>query len=447
MPHDHVPGPRGLANTRWSLRLARDVYGTLPAIHRAFGDVAMIGFGPYRAVYLFGPDATRALFAQGPDTVSWHDAMAPLIPVDGETAIVVSDGADHERRRRVVQPAFARRKLDDTVTLMAAEAKATFARWQPGSTHDAYAELRACIRRIVVRALFGDDLGARADELGDHLEPPLRYVNRPPWTRFDHEWPGTPYRAAMRSRRAADTIVFAEITRRRNLPDLADRVDVLSSLLAAQDADALSDVEVRDQVVSLIAAGYDTTSAAAAWLTQFLATHPEAYEPLAAEVTDVVGDLGDQPLTAAHLQQMPWLNAVVSESLRLGSPAFVAGRRIEAPFDVLGHHLPAGPLVFYCPYVTHRLAAQWPAPEEFRPGRWVEGHPHQHAIVDGSWVPFGGGVRRCLGFGFAVTELKVLTVELVRAAPDGLIAERPTVPPTGLAAMAPAGGVRISVAG
>jgi cytochrome P450 len=439
-----LPGPKGLANIRWSLRLASDIYGVLPELHREFGDVFELGFGRFRAVYVVGPEASQTLFAQGPATVSWHDAMAPLIPVDGETAIVVSDGADHERRRRIVQPAFARRKLDDTVTLMQAEAKTTFASWIPGTTHEAYAELRACVGRIVVRALFGDDLGAKAEQVQHDLGDAMAYINRPPWTRFDHDWPGTPYRKAMRSRQAVDRVVFDEIARRRQLDDINDRVDLLSSLLVAQDVDgALSDVEVRDQVISLIAAGYDTTTAAASWMVHFLATNPDVVKRATAEIDAVIGM---DAVTAEHLQRMPWLNGIVSETLRIGSPAYVAGRRIEAPFDVLGHTLPAGPFVFYNPYITHRLEHLWPDAEAFRPGRWIEGHAHHQEIVAGSWIPFGGGARRCLGFGFAITELKVLAVELIRQVGDHLKPERSMIPPTGLASMAPKDGVTVSIA-
>lgn len=437
-----LPGPKGLDNLRWSRRVVQDVYGTLLAMHDAFGEVCELGFGRFRAVYLFGADATLDLFAQGPGTVSWHDAMEPLVPVDGETAIVVSDGAEHERRRRIVQPAFGRRKLDDTISLMREEAQHTFAGWTPGTSHEAYAEMRVCVRRIVMRALFGDDMGARAEEFGDRLEPALRYINRPPWTRFDYEWPGTPYRRAMQSRRAADAIVYDEIERRRELPDLGDRVDLLSSLLAARDDEALTDEELRDQVVSLIAAGYDTTTAAAAWMVQFLAANNTTLATLASEIEHVVGA---DAVTADHLARMPYLNGVVSETLRLGAPGFIAGRRIDAPFDVRAYTLPAGPFVFYVPYVTHRMAELWPDPLAFRPGRWIDDHEHHHEIRPGAWVPFGGGARRCLGLGFATTELKVLAVELVRAVGAGLVAERAAVEPTGLASMAPLGGVNVSV--
>lgn len=439
---DRLPGPRGAANVRWARRMMRDVYGTLIALHEEFGDVAALGRGRLGAVSLFSPEAALILFAQGADTVSWHDAMAPLIPVDGETAIIVSDGDDHERRRRVVQPAFGRRKLDDTITMMSQEARRTFSTWTPGSEHETYVELRGCIRRIVIRALFGDDMGARADEFGDALEEPLRYINRPPWRRFDHEWPGTPYRRAMASRRAADAIVYSELDRRRALPDLESRVDLLSVLLTAHEDDALTDTEVRDQVVSLIAAGYDTTTAAAAWMVHFFATNPSAWVELQSEVRDVVGS--SEP-DASMLQNMPWLNGVVSETLRLGSPAYIAGRRVEAPFDVLGHTVPAGPLVFYVPYVTHRLESCWPNPLAFRPGRWVDGHVDHHEITPGSWIPFGGGSRRCLGLGFATTELKVLALELARAVSGSLVAMHHDVQPTGLASMMPEDGAPVTV--
>ena len=439
---DSLPGPRGLANLRWSARLGRDVYGTLPRLLDEFGEVCALGVGRFRAVNVFGPRGTLDVLAQGHPTVSWHDAMAPLIPVDGDTAIVVSDGDDHARRRRIVQPAFGRRKLDDTIEMMSSEARSTFSSWTPGSTHEAYAELRQCIRRIVMRALFGDDMGERSDEFGLHLEEPLRYINRPPWRRFDREWPGTPYRAAMRSRRAADAIVYHEIERRRDLPDLHDRVDLLSTLIAARDDDALSDVEVRDQVVSLIAAGYDTTTAAASWMVHFLATNPSVWTSLQTEVDDAIGD--DTP-DAEKLQQMPWLNGVTSETLRLGAPGYIAGRRVEEPFEVLGHEIPAGPFVFYSPFVTHRIPSIWPDPLDFRPGRWIEGHGHHHEVPAGAWIPFGGGARRCLGLAFATTELKVLAIELVRTVRGSLTPRRQSIEPTGLASMMPDGGVHLTV--
>lgn len=439
---DSVPGPRGLANLRWAIRVGRDVYNGLPDLHAEFGEVCAIGVGPVRSVMVYGPAGTRDVFAQGPDTVSWHDAMAPLIPVDGETAIIVSDGEEHARRRRIVQPAFGRRKLDDTVTMMASEAQATYSSWTPGTEHEAYDELRSCIRRIVMRALFGDDMGERADEFGDRLEEALRYINRPPWLRFDREWPGTPYRRAMESRRAADVIVYDEIERRRAIPDLEHRVDLLSSLLIARDDDVLSDVELRDQIVSIIAAGYDTTSAAASWMVHFLATVPGVWSAMQDEVKAVSGS---SALTADKLAAMSWVNGVVHETLRLGCPAYIAGRRIKAPFEVLGHTLPVGGFVFYVPHVTHRMESVWPDPLEFRPGRWIEGHEHHHDVETGAWIPFGGGGRRCLGLAFATTELKVLAVELARAVPGSLEPRRHHIEPAGLAAMMPDGGVHITV--
>lgn len=425
------------------MRLVRDPYGALVEMHAAYGNVFAVGRGPLRFVYLAGAEAHRDLFALGPPDVSWHDAFAVLIPVDGETAIVVSDGADHARRRRIVQPAFGRRRLDDTITVMSDEARRTFATWTAGTTHHAYGELRPCIRRIVIRSLFGDDFAARGDELGEALEPAFEYINRPPWKRFDRDWPGTPYRRAMRSRRAADAIVFDEILRRRQDAETITRDDLLSVLIVAQDHDgALSDVEVRDQVISLIAAGYDTTTAAASWMTLFLATNDDVRQRLVDEVASIVGD---RPLDAGVIADMPWLNGVVSETLRLGPPGYVVPRKIDRPVTVAGHTLPAGKLAFYSPYLTGRMASLWPAADEFRPGRWIEGHEHHHDVEQGAWAPFGGGTRRCLGFGFAITELKVLAVELLRATHGRITALNPTPEPAGLASMYPADGVPIRV--
>lgn len=425
------------------MRLVRDPYSALVDMQATYGNVFAVGRGRLRFIYLAGAEAHRDLFALGPPDVSWHDAFAVLIPVDGETAIVVSDGDDHARRRRLVQPAFGRRRLDDTITMMSDEARQTFAAWTAGTTHDTYGELRPCIRRIVIRSLFGDDFAARSDEFGDALEAAFDYINRPPWKRFDRDWPFTPYRRAMRSRRAADAIVFDEITRRRHDAATVTRDDLMSVLVVAQDDDGvLADVEVRDQVISLIAAGYDTTTAAASWMTLFLAVNDDARDRLVDEVSST---LGDRPLDADAIAHMPWLNGVVSESLRLGPPGYVVPRKIDRPVTIAGHSLPAGKLAFYSPYLTGRMESLWPAPDEFRPGRWIEGHDHHHQVEPGAWAPFGGRARRCLGFGFAITELKVLAVELLRATQGRITALNPAPTPTGLASMYPADGVPIRV--
>src|SRR4051794_8351496 len=301
------PRPRSpIAMAKWALRLQRAPFTTLIQLHQELGPVVDLGLGPLRYVFAFGPEANERIITAPPTQLRWREALSALIPIDGDTALVVTDGDEHDRRRRLVQPAFSTRAVHAHVPMMAEEVAAALDRWTPGQELDAYRELRGVILTIVVRALFGDGLGARAEELGALLEPMLRFVNRPPAAQLKVAAPGTLWRRASRAKERADQLVFAEIAARRE-EQAAGRStpnprDILGVLVAAnEDGAGLSDEEIRDQVISLIAAGYDTTSAAAAWLVRELLINPGVWEAARSEVEAVVGD---EPLTDEHLPQL-----------------------------------------------------------------------------------------------------------------------------------------------
>ncbi|MGH9084180.1 MAG: cytochrome P450, partial [Acidimicrobiales bacterium] len=297
---------------------------------------------------------------------------------------------------------------------------------------------RAAVRRIILRSLFGDHLGDRAEEVGELLEPALQYVQRSPMARLDVDLRVNAYAKAVRGVRAADQVVRTEVARRRAAGvDVDADPDVLTALLAGADDDVLSDGEVLDQVRSLIAAGYDTTSAAAAWVVHELGSHPQVLDDVRAEVDAV---LGERPLTIDDLRLLPTVTGVVHEVLRLWPPGFVAGRQVIEDVDVLGHGVPRGRLLLYSAYVTGRLPELWPDPERFDPGRWASGTPEPAPY---SFVPFGGGARRCIGFALATLELQVLVVRLAQRVHWRL--EQPATRPVGLASATQKGGVPIKV--
>ena len=434
-----LPGPRLWQQGLWALRMRRDPTETLVALYERFGPVFAIGAGPYRFVFLIGSDAHRELFS--PDKrFSWREVTKPVMVVDGETALIVSDGEDHQRRRRIVQPAFNIRRIDRHVPLMVEEARRTLAGWTAGRELNAYEEMRRCIRRIVIRALFGDRLSDRADELGDRLQPALDFVDRPlPQVKIDV--PGTPWHRARVARRRTDELVFAEIDARRRGGGNTDGDDVLGWLLEASDPEGdgakLTDQEVRDQVVSLIAAGYETTSAAVGWTLWAALANPGVWERLRAEV-------GDEPVDAERLRTLSYLDSVVSESLRLWPPGAVAGRQLLEPIDAAGMRIPAGAIALYSPYVTQRLPELWPDPLTFLPERWDKSDPAYFEPAPLSYLPFGAGPRRCIGFAFALTEIKVLLAEAVKTV-DLELLTREEPARESVASMRPKGGVRIRV--
>ena len=252
---------------------------TLVDMRRRFGPVVEVGTGPFRFVYLFGLEANEHVLGSNAANFEWAPAFRLLEVVDGPTALVMSDGPDHKRRRRLVQPAFSMKRIDAHLGVIVEEVDRALDGWTPGRRFRAYDQLRDAVRRIVLRSLFGDLLGDRADEVGELLEPALRYVQRSPFTRFDRDLRVNAYARARRGVRAADAVISAEVERRRaHGIDADEHPDVLSALLVGADDEKLTDAEVLDQVRSLIAAGYDTTSAAAAWVVHALGRHPDVLD-------------------------------------------------------------------------------------------------------------------------------------------------------------------------
>jgi cytochrome P450 len=418
--------------------MQRDTTGTLLRLREAYGPVFVLGYRPFRFVYLLSREANEHLLAGDPGNFRWRDVTKPLIPVDGETALVVTDGEDHKRRRKLVQPAFHTRRINGYLDLMTAEVDRTIDGWHQDATVDAYEELRASIRRVVVRALFGERLRGQADELGDRLQPALEFVNLPfVRQQLKVPLPGTAWRRALASRAAADALIDAEIAwRRANGIEGGD--DVLSWLL---EDGSLSDAELRDQVVSLIAAGYDTTSGGMGWLVYAALSTPDVWQRAREEVDRV---LGDRPLRAEDLPDLRYVDGVVQETLRLYPPGIISGRGVVEDFELHGHRIKAGSLVLYSAYATQRLPELWPEPDRFDPGRWDPDRPGYREPEPYSFVTFGGGYRRCIGFAFATMELKAMFVQLVRRTDLALATAEPPRQ-AGLATMYPDPGVPVRV--
>ncbi|WP_112275798.1 cytochrome P450 [Lentzea terrae] len=381
----------------------------LSALHRRFGPV--VRMGPY--TYLLGPAANQFIFANS-DLFEMERAFQVLVPVDGPTSLIVSDGEDHKRRRRLVQPALVHRQIANYAPVMRANAEAALDAWQPGQVLDVYQEFRRAIRRSTIHALFGEKLAQDAEFFGAHLQLLINLIDRnPAVVTLLRKTKAPAWRNAMRARRAVDTRVYKAIeeTRQGNMAG-----DVLTTLV---QSDGLSDLEVRDQVVTLIAAGYETTSGAMAWAVFNLLRHNGVWER-AREDDD-------------------YLANVVNETLRLYPPAVVSARVAAQPFEFAGKKIKEGTFLLYSPYVTHRLAEVWPDPLRFDPDRW-ERKPGPH-----EFLPFGGGPHRCIGAGLATTELTVMLKALLQRPKPELLPQRIT--PTSVAAMRPKHGLKIRAAG
>lgn len=406
----------------------------LLALYRHRGAVVNAGVGQHGFTYLLGAEANKFVFANA-DAFSWRETFESLIPVDGPTALIVSDGEDHRRRRAVVAPGLRHRQVQDYVHTMVSAIDAVIDSWCPGQRLDIYQEFRSAVRRSTAESLFGPRLAAHSDFLGQQLQPLLDLTHRPPQVmRLQRRFNSPGWRRAMAARDRIDNLVDAAIADARALPRPDDHM--LNTLI-----NALTDNEIRDSIVSIITAGYETTSGALAWAAYTLLTLPDAWETAAREVERVLG--GNAP-TAADIGALTYLNGVVHETLRLYSPGVISARRVMRDLWFDGHRLPAGRLLIFSAYVTHRLPEIWPAPREFRPLRWDPDAPEYRKPAPHEFIPFSGGLHRCIGSVLATTEMTVMLARLLARTTLRLPAQR--IRAANFAALSPKPGLTVEIA-
>jgi hypothetical protein len=266
-----------------------------------------------------------------------------------------------------------------------------------------------------------------------HLLPQLmqlqRRLNSPAWRR------------AMAARTRINDLIDAQIADARSEPRPDDHMLAMLINGRGEEGYALDDNEIRDQIISMITAGYETTSGALAWAAYTLLTLPGAWDAAADEVHRV---LGDRPPTAADLDALTYLNGVVQETIRLYSPGVISARRVMRDLWFEGHRIPAGRLLIFSAYVTHRLPELWPEPMEFRPQRWHPGSPEYRKPAPHEFIPFSGGLHRCIGAVMATTEMTVMLARLVARTRLRLPAQR--VRAANLAALSPHPGLTVEIA-
>jgi cytochrome P450 len=293
------------------------------------------------------------------------------------------------------------------------------------------------VLEIVVRAMFGERLAARAPEIGDLFQGAQDYMESPAIRQIPHPLPFTARARVRRDRRVFDAIIDHEIAHLRAHPS-DDPLDVLATLVAGS---ALSDSEIRDQVDTLIGAGYDTTAASLAWMLWRSLREPGLWERLREEADVVFGDHREpsaaDSTTPARLELA---SRVMRETLRL-HPAGVVSPR-EAAVDVIigGYRIPKGTLILWSAYLAGRDGAAWVEPLRFDPDRFVDLSPEHQVLADAAWVPFGRGARNCIGFALAQLELTLIISRLAQRLDLTLITD--TVPrPVGMVVNRPKGGV------
>ena len=440
-----IPGPRRpLAALRTIRGFMSDPCSTLDDARRRYGPTFAVGAGPLRMVVVGDPAHVADLFAAPNEAFRWGHALNVLGFVVGDTSIIVSDGEVHRRRRGRVQPGFARRFLDGWAAMIVAETDRTIddeILVHPGLA-DLFPVERSLVLRMVLNVLFGAGLYDRADEIGRLFEPAKEYLEQSVLRQIPHPFPFTRRSRARGARHGLDRLIDEEMRRRR-----ADRsgasTDLLDAMLAEGGPDALSDDEIRDQVVTLIGAGYDTTASALSWTTLRAAADPGVWAALRAEADSVlVGDVG--PST---LPRLAYAGAVVREALRLHPAGVVSPRQAARDVTVGPYTIPRRAMILWSPYLAGRDESAWGDALAFRPQRHLDRDidPSVAAAMHAAWIPFGGGTRRCIGFALAQMELTLAISRLAQRV-DLTLETASIPPPYGMVVNRPLGGVRASAA-
>jgi cytochrome P450 len=439
-----IPRPRGVRQIAAAARgLTGDPCPTLDRLSAELGPTFAVPIGPMRMVVVGHPDHLTELFTAPVTAFRWGHVFNVLRFYVGDGSVIIADGDEHRRRRAMVQPAFARRRLDQWAPMIVRETDATIDN-ELGAPLTGPADLfpigRRLVLRVVTTALFDRGLPADTATFERLIEPAKIYLEQSAVRQLPHPMPGTRRARCRDARRELDSIIDAEIARRRadGIPDVGD---VLDMLLADRDpATASADAEIRDQVVTLIAAGYDTTASALAWTVLAAASAPGVWARLRDEANTVLeGEVGPQTQPA-----LVYARAVVHESLRLYPPGVFGPRQAATDVTVGPYLIPKGSMILWSPYLAGRNAKTWSDPLAFQPDRHLDITDEQAMAMRAAWVPFGRGARQCVGFALAEMELVLMIARLAQRVDIDLVHD--TMPkPYGMVVNRPVGGVPASV--
>ncbi|MFL5775943.1 MAG: cytochrome P450 [Chloroflexota bacterium] len=374
------------------------------------GDFVPIRFGPFRAHMAFGPAEIEELLVDRAADFRKSFGTRMLIPLLGH-GLLTAEGEEWLRHRRLASPAFHRERIDGYGRTMAGYAEDAVDSWTDGQVVDLHDEMTALTLRIVARTLFDADVTSRIADvarLGTEVQD-FYYLRFASLRFLVPTWLPTPGNRRLEATvRRLDELVYRII--RERAPG-EDRGDLLSLLLLARDeqGNAMSERQVRDEVMTLLLAGHETTALALSWAFLLLDRNREARSRLEAELTAA---LGDKPPSPDDVASLPFAQAVVNETLRLYPPAYVTGREAIRDTTIGGRPIPKRHIVLVSMSTTHRDARFFPEPDAFRPERWLDGL--EKRLPRGAFIPFGLGSRKCIGASFAMMEATLLLATIAR---------------------------------
>jgi cytochrome P450 len=387
---------------------------------REHGPLVRIPLGPRTLTLIAHPEDMRRVLHQDHENYSRGRTIDPIRPMLGNS-LPTSDGQVWRRKRRIMQPAFNRSRLNHLVGTMAAVAARYVDGFVQGQRLSAADLMMRFTRDVIVETMFSDELGSDTSALDQALADLERYISRYMFVPFIVPmWLPTPDNFTFRRAMATiDRLVIGLATKRRKSGSA--RGDLLDGLLAARDAESgegMPEQEIRDELVAIFFAGHETTANALTWATHVISTHPDVFRRLREEADRV---LGDRVPTAEDVPKLEYTTAVLRETMRLYPPGWITGRIADRDDVLRGHAIHKGDMLGICPLITHRLPEFWPDPERFDPERFVDDPSGGNR--DFSYLPFGTGPHMCIGTHFAMMEAALMVAMIVRR--GQLVVERP----------------------
>ena len=410
--HDLPPGPTSFPHFSYEMgkQLYENTIGTLMHYYDEFGPVFTLRFLGQEMVFMIGPEANQKVLVTDYRDFSWEEGLlAELIPFIGYGLLTTDDG-EHDRARKLLAPAFYPARIRSYGQRMVARAVTAAEELEPGDLFELHSWARRLALKIAGDVLLGMDTPKeRAEYFAEHFEKGLGYYDGYFWQTLLMRGPGSQQARMKKHVEKLDEVIKAEIEERRSWP--AGGEAILDLLCHAEaDGERFTPKEIRDHLFTLLFAGHDTTAATVAWLFVSICRHPDVYEKLQQEIDE---NLGQRVPEADELfNEMPYLDMVVKETLRLYPPAWFGPRMARKEFTIYGHRIPANTHVTYSSWATHRLPHIYPDPEAFKPERFTE--ENYRALQPGAYVPFGRGPRTCIGMRFGELEAKMLTVVLMQ---------------------------------
>lgn len=438
------PGPKGLPVVGVAPKVLKDPLGFFFGAFQQYGDVVYFPIGAKKFYVLSHPDHVQYILQETNRNYLKASTYEKLKPLLGN-GLVTSEGAYWLRQRRLIQPAFHRKRLAALASVMTDCATNMLDRWQSaadkGQALNVVDEFMRVTLDVVSQTMFSTSAAGSADEIGRNLPIILERTNERIWEAVDLAWLPTPRnRQYQKALSKLDAVIYGIIKQRRQSKENFD--DLLTMLLESADAETgerMTDTQLRDEVMTIYLAGHETTANALSWGWYLLAQHPEVVTRLRAEADAVLQ--GRIP-TAEDAPNLKYTRMVIDEVLRLYPSVWSIARRPLEADEIGGYRIPPGAVVSLSPYITHRHPAFWDEPEKFDPERFSPEHSaNRHPFA---YFPFGGGPRLCIGNNFALMEATLILAMIVQRYELSLVADQ-VIEPQPMVTLRPRYGIQMLV--